>query len=217
MPQPPFRVKHYAHTKYKFLVRGKVLGKWSRRYFVTESEAIAFAEQQNAKAKRENGHGSSPKNGATPRPAKPARAIRSTWTTDFAKLFTPTYLGPRIQRYLGDSWCMHLPFAYDLMRELAPKVFVELGVKQGESYFSFCQSAAENKINVRCYGVDSWRGDIQTGNLDPEIQHEVAEYNWRYASFSEFKVMLFTEALGDFPDSTIDLLHIDGTHTYEDV
>jgi cephalosporin hydroxylase len=217
MPKPLFRVKPYAHSKYKFLVRGKVLGKWRRRYFVTESEAIAFAERQNAKARRKDGDGSSPQNEATPRPARPARAARSPSTTDFTKLVTPAYLGPRIQRYLGDSWSMHLPFAYDLMRELAPRVFVELGVKQGESYFCFCQSAAENKINVRCYGVDSWRGDIQTGELDPEIQHEVAEYNWQYSSFSEFKAMLFAEALRDFPDATIDLLHIDGTHTYDDV
>jgi cephalosporin hydroxylase len=217
MPKPLFRVKRYAHPKYRFLVRGKVLGKWKRRYFVAESEAIAFAEQQNARVRKQNGDGSSPQDGATTRPAGPARAARSTSTTDFAKLVTPTYLGPRIQRYLGDSWSMHLPFAYDLMRELAPKVFVELGVKQGESYFSFCQSAAENKINVRCYGVDSWRGDIQTGELDPEIQHEVAEYNWQYSSFSELKAMFFAEAIGDFPDATIDLLHIDGTHTYDDV
>jgi len=217
MPKPLFRVKRYAHPKYKFLVRGKVLGKWKRRYFVREDEAIAFAEQQNAKAQKRNGDGASPQNGATSRPAEPTPAARSTSTTDFAKIVTPTYLGPRIQRYLGDSWSMHLPFAYDLMRELAPKVFVELGVKQGESYFSFCQSAAENKINVRCYGVDSWRGDIQTGELDPEIQQEVADYNWQYSSFSEFKAMLFAEALEDFPDATIDLLHIDGTHTYADV
>jgi cephalosporin hydroxylase len=217
MPKPLFRVKRYAHPKYKFLVRGKVLGKWNRRYFVTEGEAIAFAEQQNAKAQKRNGDGSSPQDGATPHPVESTRAARSTSTTDFAKLVTPAYLGPRIQRYLGDSWSMHMPFAYDLMRELAPKVFVELGVKLGESYFSFCQSAAENKINVRCYGVDSWRGDIQTGELDPEIQREVADYNWQYSSFSELKEMLFAEALGDFPDATIDLLHIDGAHTYSDV
>jgi cephalosporin hydroxylase len=217
MWKPPFRVKRCASAKYKFLVRGKVEGKWKRRYFVTETEAIAFAECQNAKAQGRNGDGSPPQDASTPRPAELTRTTQSTPTTDFAKLVTPTFLGPRIQRYLGDSWCMHLPFAYDLMRELAPKVFVELGVKQGESYFSFCQSAAENKINVRCYGVDSWRGDIQTGNLDPEMQHEVAEYNWQYSSFSELKTMLFAEALGDFPDATIDLLHIDGTHTYDEV
>jgi hypothetical protein len=206
-----FRVKRYAHPKYKFVVRGKVQGKWKRRYFIAEDEAIAFAEQQNAMTA---------KRGREPTPAVPSPAAtrpRSTARADFAKLVAPTYLGPRIERYLGDSWSMHLPFAYDLMRNLAPEVFVELGVKQGESYFSFCQSAAENQINVQCYGIDSWRGDIQTGELDPEIQKEVAEYNWRYSSFSELKVMLFSEALADFVDGTIDLLHIDGTHLYEDV
>ncbi len=217
MPKLRFRVKPYAHKKYKFLVRGKVLGKWRRRYFVTETEAIAFAEQENAKTGSKNSDAGSPPNEMALRTASPTGGPRSTAAIDFATLVTPTYFGPRIRRYLGDSWCMHLPFAYDLMRELAPKVFVELGVKQGESYFCFCQSAAENKINVRCFGVDSWRGDIQTGDLDPQIQQEVAEYNWQYSSFSEFKAMLFEEALEDFPDASIDLLHIDGTHTYDDV
>lgn len=221
MWKPPFRVKRYANDKYKFLVRGKVDGKWKRRYFATESEAVAFAEQQNAAAERAVPE-PLPENGAPPPAvtlALPERLPRLQLSRglDFADLVTPVYLGPRIERYLGDSWCMHLPFAYDLMRELAPKVFVELGVKQGESYFAFCQSAAENKIGVQCYGVDSWRGDVQTGNLDPEIEHEVAEYNWRYSSFSELKVMLFAEALSEFADGSIDLLHIDGTHTYSDV
>src|SRR4051812_38931094 len=147
MWKPPFRVKPYANAKYKFLVRGKIDGKWKRSYFVTEAEAIAFAEQQNAVAERQTGPDQ--KNGA-PAPVPPvasperhASRLQSGRSPDFAQLTTPIYLGPRIERYLGDAWCMHLPFAYDLMRELAPKVFVELGVKQGESYFGFCQSAAE--------------------------------------------------------------------------
>jgi hypothetical protein len=213
MLKPLFRVKRYAHPKYKFLVRGKVLGKWKRRYFLTEREATQFADQQNVKGEKKI---AGSRNAGAGRAPTPARAP-SLSDTDFSKLVTPTYLGPRIQRYLGDSWSMHLPFGYELMRELAPKVFVELGVKQGESYFAFCQSAAENNINVRCYGVDSWQGDLQTGKLDPEIQREVAEYNWQYSSFSELKAMLFADALGDFPDGTIDLLHIDGSHIYGDV
>jgi len=220
-----FRVKRYKHGKYKFLVRGKVLGRWRRRYFVTEAEAIAFSEQQNASAQQAKDDASSTQG----KGARKVKELRFPWFAvrpqpersgsprDFSKLDFPTYAGPRIKRYLGDSWCMHLPFAYDLMRELAPKVFVELGVKQGESYFSFCQSAAENKINVQCYGVDSWLGDIQTGNLDPEMRQEVADYNLQYSSFSGLKRMLFAEAVKDFPDATIDLLHIDGTHTYADV
>lgn len=223
MPKPLFRVKPYAHGKYKFVVRWKLLEKWRRRYFLTEDEAIAFARQQNAHP-HGNGDASAQPNGALDEmePASPWLPAgpppgRPGFARDFSKLLSPDYLGPRIERYIGDSWCMHLPFAYDLMRELAPKVFVELGVKQGESYFSFCQSAAENKINVRCYGVDSWRGDIQTGELDPEIQREVEAYNCRYSSFSELKPTFFAEALQDFPNATIDLLHIDGTHTYGDV
>jgi cephalosporin hydroxylase len=221
MWKPPFRVKRYANAKYKFLVRGKVDGKWKRRYFFTEPEAIAFAEEQNAAAEKRIAPPLQLVSAPAPRqPVTPAQlppGIQSLDTIDFTHLEHPVYLGPRIERYLGDSWCMHLPFAYDLMRELAPKVFVELGVKQGESYFAFCQSAADHKINVRCYGVDSWLGDVQTGNLDPEIQPEVARYNWLYSSFSELKVMLFAEAVGDFADESIDLLHIDGTHTYAEV
>jgi GT2 family glycosyltransferase len=220
MSKSPFRVKRYSHGKYKFIVRWKVLGRWRRRYFKSEAEAIAFSRQQNAKALHGNGTASQPNGAAdeseltSPQPAERSKPQRSGPTRDFSSLLSPAYLGPQIERYIGDSWCMHLPFAYDLMRELAPNVFVELGVKEGESYFAFCQSAAENKINVRCYGVDSWRGDIQTGELDPKIQAEVDAYNCRYSSFSELKAMFFVEALKDFPDASIDLLHIDGTHTY---
>jgi integrase len=42
-----FRVKEYTHDRYKFLVRGKVAGKWERRYFVTKGEAATYAQQQN--------------------------------------------------------------------------------------------------------------------------------------------------------------------------
>jgi integrase len=42
-----FRVKEYKHDRYKFVVRGKVAGKWERRYFVTKGEATTYAQQQN--------------------------------------------------------------------------------------------------------------------------------------------------------------------------
>jgi predicted nucleic acid-binding Zn-ribbon protein len=209
-----FRVKRYSHPKYKFVVRAKIGGAWRRRYFSSESEAMAFATEANAGTAL-NISSDAPETVEVPevQVPPPARAAGP----DLSGLTGPVYLGPRIQRYIADAWCMHLPFAYDLMREFAPKTFVELGVKEGESYFAFCQSAAENKISVRCYGVDSWRGDIQTGKLSPEIAKDVAAYNWQYSSFSELKQMLFAEALGDFADGSIDLLHIDGAHTYNDV
>lgn len=212
-----FRVKRYAHPKYKFVVRAKIAGKWKRRYFLDESEAIAFAEAENGRVGA--AAPASPNGAAEERPvfARPLAAFGPAGGADLTALTAPTYLGPQIERYVGDSWSMHLPFAYDLMREVAPSVFVELGVKDGESYFTFCQSAVENKIDVKCYGVDSWRGDVQTGPLDPKVQEQVLDYNWRYSSFSELKPMFFHEALACFVDGCIDLLHIDGTHIYEDV
>ena len=48
MTGPTFRVKPYAHPKYKFVVRAKLAGKWKRSYFKTEAEAVAYADNQNA-------------------------------------------------------------------------------------------------------------------------------------------------------------------------
>jgi GT2 family glycosyltransferase/glycosyltransferase involved in cell wall biosynthesis len=124
---------------------------------------------------------------------------------------------PFIHRYFGYGWEMHLPFAYDLMREFRPKVFVELGVYKGESYFTFCQSVEENGVATQCYGIDTWRGDVHTGIYGPEIGNEVVAYNSRYSRFSHLMAMTFKEAAGEFSDGSIDLLHIDGTHRYEDV
>ena len=48
MRGPTFRVKPYAHPKYKFVVRAKLAGKWKRSYFQSEAEAAAYADNQNA-------------------------------------------------------------------------------------------------------------------------------------------------------------------------
>ena len=223
MLKPLFRVKGYAHPKYKFVVRGKVSGKWRRRYFRTEAQAVAFARQQNASSRStEKDRPEQPWERAKSEQVPNASPVSRHQTADyadnnFAQLNEPTYTGPYIQRYFGDHWSMHLPFAYDLMREFRPKVFVELGVWKGESYFSFCQSAADHCIPTQCYGIDTWRGDVHMGDFDPEIGIEVAEYNWRYSSFSKLLTTTFAEAVDQFADGTIDLLHIDGAHTYDDV
>lgn len=218
MSLPAFRVRPYAHPKYQFVVRAKVNGKWKRRYFTTEAEAAAFAREQNRPpAELPPSDPPRPTDFASPlqliHPGRP-----SSPGADLVQRITPEYRGPRIERYFGNHWSMHLPFAYDLMREFRPRVFVELGVWKGESYFTFCQSALENNVAVKCFGIDSWRGDVHMGQLDDELRIEVERYNSaRYSEFSELKAKTFEEAIGDFADESIDLLHIDGTHTYEDV
>jgi GT2 family glycosyltransferase len=51
--KPTFRVKPYAHSTYKFVVRTKLDGKWKRSYFKNEQEATAYAREKNAAASRQ--------------------------------------------------------------------------------------------------------------------------------------------------------------------
>ena len=49
------------------------------------------------------------------------------------------------------------------------------------------------------------------------IFNSVCQHNQRYAEFSSVLRMTFDEAVNEFDDGTVDLLHIDGLHTYEAV
>lgn len=119
---------------------------------------------------------------------------------------------PRI--YGVGAWTSHLHFAYDVVATLRPAVLVELGVDRGESYFAFCQSAAENHTGTRSFGIDTWRGDQQAGGYDETTFAEVSEHNRaHYTKFSTLVRSGFDEALGQFESDSIDLLHIDGLHT----
>jgi hypothetical protein len=97
---------------------------------------------------------------------------------------------------------------------MRPAVLVELGVDRGESYFAFCQSAAENQTGTRCFGIDTWRGDQQAGGYDETTFAEVSEHNRaHYAKFSTLVRSGFDDALIRFEADSIDVLHIDGLHT----
>ena len=117
-----------------------------------------------------------------------------------------------------DAWCGHLPFAAWLMKQLRPAVFVELGTHSGNSYFSFCQAAREDDIAVKCYAVDTWQGDEHAGNYGNDVFERVATHNQtHYAGFSRLMRMTFDDAVQYFSDGSVELLHIDGLHTYEAV
>ncbi len=111
-----------------------------------------------------------------------------------------------------------MPFAAWLIHTVNPKIFVELGTHSGNSYFSFCQSVKENNLATKCYAVDTWRGDKHAGLYGNEIFDRVDQHNkTHYAQFSRLLRMEFDEALSYFSDGSIELLHIDGLHTYEAV
>jgi len=116
------------------------------------------------------------------------------------------------------AWHGHIPFAYALVGMLLPSTFVELGVHKGDSYCAFCEAVALQRLRTRCYAVDNWKGDEHAGFYSEEVYLEFRNYHdSRYREFSQILRSDFSDAVAAFDDGSVDLLHIDGTHTYKHV
>ena len=116
------------------------------------------------------------------------------------------------------SWVGHIPFAAWLIEQLNPSTIVELGTHSGNSYLAMCQAVKENGLPTKCYAVDTWLGDEHSSNYGEEVFIDLSDYHsTHYGNFSSLLRTTFDEALKYFSDHTVDLLHIDGLHTYEAV
>jgi|WetSurMetagenome_2_1015567.scaffolds.fasta_scaffold00204_6 organic radical activating enzyme len=116
-------------------------------------------------------------------------------------------------------WAGHRYFAYDLIRNVKPKLIVELGTHKGTSFFSFCQAVKDARYDASMYAIDTWTGDEQAGFYDETVFNDVNKIKEEY--YGGLKISLlrktFDEAVGEFEDNSIDLLHIDGFHSYDAV
>ncbi|MFP6558160.1 rhamnan synthesis F family protein [Paraburkholderia sp. B3] len=119
--------------------------------------------------------------------------------------------------FCQSAWIEHAPFAFWLTDALRPKRFVELGSHYGYSYFAFCQAIERLGISTAAYAVDTWQGDEHAGFYDNSVYEAVLATNQRYAGFSRLNRATFAEAAEYFSDASIDLIHIDGRHFYDDV
>lgn len=124
---------------------------------------------------------------------------------------------PRLISELS-AWNQHVPFAGWVIEATRPRVFVELGTHAGVSYFAFCESVARHDLGTQCHAVDTWVGDEHAGFYEDDIYLAVQRTNSDYyESFSRLMRTTFDDAAEEFPDGSIDLLHLDGLHTYEAV
>lgn len=134
-------------------------------------------------------------------------ADRFTWAEE---------LSPRMLK--SPWWIGHIPFAYELIGRLRPNTIVELGTYSGSSFAAFCQAVEACGIDAKCFGIDLWQGDIHMGKFDEDLYQEISRYMAaNYPGIASLVRKDFNEAVALFDDGSVDLLHIDGTHTLEAV
>jgi glycosyltransferase involved in cell wall biosynthesis len=105
-----------------------------------------------------------------------------------------------------------------LMAAIRPRSFVELGTYYGVSYCAFCQAVHELGLASRCTAVDTWAGDAHMGEYPKDILDDLRRHHDPlYGSFSRLLQSNFDDAADGFAPGSIDLLHIDGYHTYDAV
>jgi hypothetical protein len=116
------------------------------------------------------------------------------------------------------AWREHSPIAPIIIKLLRPRTFVELGTHAGDSYVAFCHAVKMLGTGTQCTAIDTWQGDSHTGQYGPEFLNNLrAFHDPNYGSFSRLLPSTFDAAAPAFAEGSIDLLHIDGMHTYEAV
>lgn len=112
------------------------------------------------------------------------------------------------------AWSGHRRFAEWLVQSLTPNVIVDLGVDYGFSTFSFAMPRIGH-----VYGIDNFVGDEFIGEDNSGFRYSFVKMKREKLHLQD--TLTFIE--GDFNeiaetwDKKIDILHIDGSHHYEDV
>ena len=122
-----------------------------------------------------------------------------------------------VDKLMPSAWGGHIPFMFALADLSRPRRYVELGTHFGASFFAFCQAARRCGFGCDPVAIDAWEGDEHAGRYDESVFERFKFVLSDYASFARYLRMYFTDASGLFAPSSIDLLHIDGLHTYEAV
>ena len=147
-------------------------------------------------------------NNATPSSSK--RSISNCIMTIFP--FSPASF-QRPKRLITSAWIEHAPFAFWLIDRHRPRCVAELGTHEGFSYLCFCQQVQASALNSKCFAIDTWAGDEHAGYYGADVFDHLRRYHdSQYSSFSKLVRSTFDEAVDQFNDESIDLLHIDSRH-----
>ncbi len=107
----------------------------------------------------------------------------------------------------GSDWYVHIPFALFLVDALRPGLVVELGTRYGDSYCAFCQGVRELRLDSRCFAVAA-----SAPGAALRRHHDAL-----YRSFSTLLEDEPEATLRRFPETTIDLLHLNIGGRYHEI
>jgi hypothetical protein len=95
---------------------------------------------------------------------------------------------------------------------------VELGTHYGFSCFVFAEATRRLGLDCTISALDSWEGDDHAGFYGDEVYRSVAEVvASEYPDTVRLLRGYFEQSRPLIADDSVDLLHIDGRHEYEDV
>jgi hypothetical protein len=128
-----------------------------------------------------------------------------------------TFIQPKV--LASTSAFGHVPFFFWIISVLKPSKIVELGTMHGYSFFAFCQASELLSESAQCYAVDTWEGDLNTGRYGEDVYDSLNNHllNNTWSKNAHLMRMSFDDAASKFENNSVDLIFIDGCHTYEAV
>ena len=116
------------------------------------------------------------------------------------------------------AWAEHAPFASWLIDAMRPRTVLELGTHNGFSFFAMAEAARRLGLPTVLTAIDGWVGDDQAGYYGDEVFEKVKTISETYYPDTTRLIRaFFADAAPQIEDGSVDLLHIDGRHGYEDV
>lgn len=148
--------------------------------------------------------------------AMPASLFAGTLAEEYEALVAPLFNLPT--KMPLTAWSGHIPFLFALFRALRPRTYVDLGVHYGASLIAAATASRTYGTDTHCVGVDTWEGDEHAGKYAGDRIYEELDHYTR-GVFGNVTLMrsYFIEARKAFRPGSIDILHVDGLHTYEAV
>ncbi len=131
-------------------------------------------------------------------------------------LFESDILNPQLK---FAYWEGHRNFVYDFLNFVKPERILELGSQYGCSLFAMAQAVKDYDLKSDIHAVDFWKGDIGAPDSGEKIFSMVKETAQKYYKDVNITLhqMSFDDARIKFKEESIDIIHIDGGHRYEDV